>query len=349
MNELKNLFTPIQIKNLSLKNRVVMPPMCQFSVDKHDGVMNEWHYVHYVTRAMGGVGLIIIEMSNVEPDGRISNRCLGLWDDAQIAPLKKVVDECHKYGAKVAIQIGHAGRKAEDAEVPVSSSAVPFSEKSKTPRALSTEEVKAMVEKYRQAAKRALEAGVDAIEVHAAHGYLIHQFQSPLTNLRDDKYGKDKTLFGREVIRAVKEEMPADMPLITRISAVEYVDGGYGLDYSVQIAKAYQEEGVDIFHITSGGEGPIVGSGGRIGTHAGYQVPFARRIKEETGLPTIAVGKLESVDMANSVIGNEDADFAAIGRGLLRNPNWTIEAAIALGQEIEIPYQLERAFPRVKR
>ena len=349
MNELKNLFTPIKIKNLELKNRVVMPPMCQFVVEKHDGVMNEWHYVHYVSRAMGGTALIIIEMTNVEPDGRISNRCLGLWDDAQIAPLKKVVDECHKYGAKVAVQIGHAGRKAEDAEVPVSASAVPFSPDSKTPRALTTDEVRQMVEKYRQAARRAIAAGVDSIEVHAAHGYLIHQFQSPLTNLREDEYGSDKTRFGREIIQAMKEEMPKEMPLIVRISAIEYVEGGYGLDDSAKIAKAYQEAGADIFHITSGGEGPLVGSGGQIGTHAGYQVPFARRIRQETGLPVIAVGKLESVDMANSVIGNEDADMAAVGRGLLRNPNWTIEAALTLGQEIAIPRPIGRAFPSVKK
>lgn len=346
MKELKNLFTPIKIKNLELKNRIVMPPMCQFSVEAHDGKMNDWHFVHYVSRAIGGVGLIIIEMTNVEPGGRITDRCLGLWSDEQIEPLKRVVDVCHHYGAKVAIQIGHAGRKAEDAPDPVSASDVRYSENSKQPHALSNEEIQEMVEKYRQAAVRALKAGVDSIEVHGAHGYLIHQFHSALTNRRTDEYGEDKALFGKEVIRAIRSEMPKDMPLIFRISAIEYVENGYDLDYSVELVKEYQKEGVDIFHVTSGGEGPLVGSAGRPGTHAGYQVPFARRIKEETGLPTIAVGKLESVDMANSVIGNEDADLVAIGRGLLKNAHWTIDASYALGQKIDLTYQLERIYPK---
>lgn len=346
MQELKNIFTPIKLKGLELKNRVVMPPMCQFSVRAHDGKMNDWHFVHYVSRAIGGVGLIIIEMTNVEPNGRITDRCLGLWSDDQIEPLKRVVDACHAYGAKVAIQIGHAGRKAENAPEVVSASDVRYSENLKVPHALTTEEAKEMVEKYRQAAIRALKAGVDSIEVHGAHGYLIHQFHSPLTNKRTDEYGKDKALFGKEVIQAIKSEMPKEMPLIFRISAIEYVEGGYDLDYSVELAKEYMKAGAEVFHVTSGGEGPLVGSAGRPGTHAGYQVPFARRIKEETGLPTIAVGKLESVDMANSVIGNEDADLVAIGRGLLKNAHWTIDASYALGQKIELPYQFERIYPK---
>lgn len=341
---MKNIFTPIKLCGLELKNRIVMPPMCQFSVQNKDGIPNEWHYVHYVSRAMGGVGLIILEMTNVEPNGRISDRCLGLWSDEQIAPLKRIVDECHRYGAKVAIQIGHAGRKAEDAPEAVSASEVPFSEKSRTPRALTTEEVALTVEKYKQAAERAIKAGFDAIEIHGAHGYLIHQFHSPLTNHRDDRYGKDKALFGKEIIQAMRSVVPKEMPLIFRISAIEYTQGGYDLDYVMELVKEYQKAGVDVLHITSGGEGPLVGSAGRPGTHAGYQVPFARRMKEETGLPTIAVGKLESVDMANSVIGNEDADLVAIGRGLLRDAHWAIRASKALGIEMEMPAPLAKIF-----
>lgn len=346
MEELKNIFTPIKLKELELKNRVVMPPMCQFSVQAHDGKMNDWHFVHYVSRAIGGVGLIIIEMTNVEPNGRITDRCLGLWSDDQIESLKRVVDACHAYGAKVAIQIGHAGRKAEHAPEVVSASDVRYSEALKVPKALTIEEVKEMVEKYRQAAVRALKAGVDTIEVHGAHGYLIHQFHSPITNRRTDGYGQDKALFGKEVVRAIKSELPEGMPLIFRISAIEYVEGGYGLDHAVDMAKEYKDAGVDVFHVTSGGEGPLVGSAGRPGTHAGYQVPFARRIKEETGLPTIAVGKLESVDMANSVIGNGDADLVAVGRGLLKNAHWAIDASYVLGQKMDLPYQLERIYPK---
>ena len=343
----KHLFTPIEIKNLALKNRIVMPPMCQYSVSKKDGAANDWHFVHYTSRAIGGAGLIIVEMTNIEPRGRITDNCLGLWEDSQIEPLKRIVDECHKYGAKVAIQIAHAGRKAENAPEPVSASNVQFSDAYKVPRELTNAEAKEMVQKYRQAAERAVKAGFDAIEIHGAHGYLIHQFHSPLTNLREDEYGQDKTLFGCEVLRAVKEVLPAEMPLMFRLSAIEYVYGGYDLSYGVELAKAYMQEGIDIFHITSGGEGPV-GSGGKPGAHAGYQVTFAREIRKATGLPTIAVGKLESFDLANSVIGNEDADLVAIGRGMLRNPNWALEASYAIRRETKIPFQLERAFPPKK-
>ena len=348
MQEMKNIFTPIKIKGLELKNRIVMPPMCQFSVQKNDGTMNDWHFIHYVSRAIGGVGLIIIEMTNIEPNGRITDKCLGLWSDEQIEPLKRVVDECHKYGAKVAVQIAHAGRKAENAPQIVSASNVKYSDTSKEPYSLKNGEVKDMIEKFRQAAIRALKAGVDAIEIHGAHGYLIQQFHSPITNFRDDEYGKDKALFGKEIIKTVKEIIPQDMPLIFRLSAIEYVENGYDLDYGAKLAKEYKNAGVDVFHVTSGGEGPLVGSGGRPGTHAAYQVPFARRIKQETNLPTIAVGKLESVDVANSVIGNDDADMVAIGRGLLKNPYWAINASYALNCKINLPYQLERVFPPIK-
>ncbi|MFC7686264.1 NADH:flavin oxidoreductase/NADH oxidase [Ureibacillus sp. GCM10028918] len=340
---MKHLFSPFEFKGLEVKNRVVMPPMCQYSVEKKDGVANDWHYLHYVNRAIGGAGFIIIEMTDVEPDGRITDFDLGLWSDEQIPALARIVEACHKYGAKVGIQIAHAGRKAEDAAVPVAPSAIPFDENSKTPRALSTDEVKEMVEKFREATQRAIKAGVDAIEIHGAHGYLIHQFHSPLTNKRNDEYGKDLTLFGREVLQAAKSEMPADMPLIMRISAQEYVEGGYGIKESIEIAKAYQQAGVDIFHISSGGEGHITAAG-RPGTHAAYQVPLARDIKNALDVPVIAVGRLDDPILANSVIGNEDADLVAIGRGMLRNPNWALEAATVLKKETQIPEQYVRGF-----
>jgi len=320
-----------------------MPPMCQYSVEMKDGVANDWHYLHYVNRAIGGAGFIIIEMTNVEPDGRITDFDLGLWSDEQIPALARIVEACHQYGAKVGIQIAHAGRKAQDAVLPVSSSEVPFDENSKTPRALSTEEVKGMVEKFRTAVQRAIKAGVDAIEIHGAHGYLIHQFHSPLTNKREDEYGKDLTLFGREVLQAAKSEMPANMPLIMRISAQEYVDGGYGIKESIEMAKDYKQAGVDIFHISSGGEGHI-GSGGKPGSQGGYQVPLARDIKNALDVPVIAVGRLEDPILANSVIGNEDADLVAIGRGMLRNPFWALEAATILNKETHIPTQYLRGF-----
>lgn len=340
---MNDLFSPYKIKGLELKNRVVMPPMCQYSVGDKDGIATDWHYLHYVSRAVGGAGFIIIEMTDVEPDGRISDYDLGLWSDEQIPALARIVEACHSYGAKVGIQIAHAGRKAEDAAEPVAPSAIPFDVNWKTPRALSTSEVKEMVEKFRKAVKRAVQAGFDAIEIHGAHGYLIHQFHSPLTNKRDDEYGKDLTKFGREIIEAAKAEMPDDMPLIMRISAKEYVEGGYGIEESIQFAKEYKEAGVDMFDVSSGGEGPI-SAFGKPGTHAAYQVPLAREIKAALNIPVIAVGRLDDSTLANAVIGTEDADLVAIGRGMLRNPYWALEAAASLKKETTLPRQYTSGF-----
>ncbi|UOQ84955.1 NADH:flavin oxidoreductase/NADH oxidase [Gracilibacillus salinarum] len=339
---MKQLFSPINIKNLDLKNRVVMPPMCQYSVTAEDGTPNDWHLTHYISRAVGGTGLIIVEMTNVEPDGRISNNCLGLWSDDQIPAYKKIVDGVHAQGAKIAIQIAHAGRKAEDAETPVAPSPIRFSEKYKEPRALSTAEVKEMVDKYKQAARRAVEAGFDSIELHGAHGYLIHQFHSRYTNKRDDEYG-ELTRFGTEVIEAVKSEMPADMPLILRISATEFVEEGYTLEGGIEIAKTYKAAGVDIFDVSAGGEGAIAPSR-HPGFHAGYMLPFARAMREALHVPVMAVGNLETPRLADAVIGNQEADFVAVGRGMLRDPYWAIHAAHELGQEIQVPVQYERGF-----
>lgn len=342
---MENLFTPYTIKGLELKNRVVMPPMCQYSVTNKDGIANDWHYVHYTSRAIGGAGLIIIEMTDVEPDGRITDYDLGLWSDEQVPALARIVDSIHAHGAKAAIQIAHAGRKAEDASTPVVPSAIAFDENSKTPRALTTEEVREMVEKFRRSVRRAVQAGFDAIELHGAHGYLIHQFHSPLTNQRTDEYGQDLALFGKQIIKAAKEEMPADMPLIMRISAQEYVEGGYGIKESLALAKEYQQAGVDMFHVSAGGEGPIAAEG-KPGTHVAYQVPLARQIKEGLQVPVIAVGRLDEAGLANAVIGNRDADLVAVGRGMLRNPYWTLEAAAQLRKEIDVPKQYLPGFPR---
>ncbi|MRN52928.1 NADH:flavin oxidoreductase/NADH oxidase [Paenibacillus monticola] len=345
---MKDLFTPYELKDLKLKNRVVMPPMCQYSVTNKDGIATDWHYNHYVSRAIGGAGLIIIEMTDVEPDGRITDYDLGIWSDEQIPALARIIDACHSYGAKVGIQIAHAGRKAEDAAIPVAPSAIAFNSDSKTPKELTTEEVKTMVEKYRLGVKRAIQAGLDVIELHGAHGYLIHQFHSPLTNHRTDEYGQDLTLFGKEVILAAKSEMPAGMPLIMRVSAKEYVEGGYGINESLEFSKVYKDAGADIFHISAGGEGPIAAAG-KPGTHAGYQVPLAREIKYSLNVPVIAVGRLDDPTLANAVIGNDEADLVAIGRGMLRNPYWTLEAGVQLDKDAGLPKQYEQGFPRIKR
>lgn len=340
---MSKLFEPFSLKSLELKNRVVMPPMCQYSALEKDGMPTSWHFVHYTSRAIGGVGLVIIEMTNVEDRGRISDQCLGIWSDEHVPPFKQIIDECHKYGAKVAIQVAHAGRKAQDAPEPVSCSPIAFNPKFKTPRELTTEEVREMVGKYQAGVRRAVEAGVDTIELHGAHGYLIHQFSSPFTNKRTDEYGQDKFLFGEQVIRAVKEVMPEDMPLIIRISAKEYADGGYDVDYAVEMAKRYQNAGVDVFHVSSGGEGPI-GSNGTPGIHPGYQVPLAERIKKELKVPVIAVGRLDNALLAESVLGNEQADLIAVGRGMLRNPFWANEASLSLDGNPLTPVQYDRGY-----
>lgn len=331
---------PYSIKGLTLKNRIVMPPMCQYSVDARDGIPTDWHFVHYVSRAVGGTGLIIVEMTDVEPDGRITDKDLGLWSDGQIPAFKRIVDEVHKYGSKIGVQIAHAGRKAEDAEQPVGASDIPVADVKTPPRALTTSEVKEMVLKFKEAARRAVEAGFDTIELHGAHGYLIHQFHSPGINNRTDEYGKDPALFGVEVIRAVRSVMPDDMPLIFRISAIEYMDGGYDLEYSLKIAKQYKEAGVDMFDVSSGGEAPPGQK--KPARHAGYQVPFARVYKQALGVPVIAVGVLEDPLVAEAALANEDADLAAVGRGMLDDPYWALHAVRTVDRKVEPPVQYER-------
>jgi len=340
---MSHLGSPFTLKGLTLRNRIVMSPMCQYSVDAEDGKPNDWHFVHYTSRAIGGTGLIIIEMTDVEPDGRISNRDLGLWSDEHVPAFRRVIDEIHKYGAKAAIQVAHAGRKALDAEVPVGPWNEPFEANAKKPRALSTEEVWQLVAKFADAARRAVEAGVDTIELHGAHGYLIHQFHSPLINKRDDEFGRDYAKFGVEVIRAVKKVLPPDMPLMMRISAVEYAEGGYDLDHSIKLCQAYRDAGVDLFDVSSGGEGGPAGPR-KPGNFPGYQVPFARAIREATGVPVMAVGMLDDPRLAESVVGNGDADLLAIGRAMLRNPYWAVDALRLLDGKANIVKAYERGY-----
>lgn len=340
-----NLFTPYTFKNLELKNRVVMPPMCQYSVDTKDGMPNDWHNVHYISRAVGGTGLIIVEMTAVHPDGRITDNDTGIWDDSFIPAYRKIVDGVHQYGAKIGIQLGHAGRKAEDANPPVAPSAVRYDgDGYKTPHELTTAEVKELIEAYRQGARRAVEAGFDTVEVHGAHGYLIHQFHSPLVNQRQDEYGQDLALFGVRVVEAIREVVPAEMAVIMRVSAREYVDGGYGIDYITDVCRRYQEAGVDMMHISSGGEGPVGSGGMQVGP--GYQVELATHIKKALNMPVIAVGLLDEYDVAEKVIENDQADLVAVGRAMLRDPYWATHAAKELQLEAEVPVQYARGYHR---
>ncbi|MDT8861073.1 NADH:flavin oxidoreductase/NADH oxidase [Alkalihalobacillus sp. MEB130] len=334
------LLDPFEYKGLKLKNRIVMPPMCQYSVTAKDGKPNDWHFTHYTSRAIGGTGLIIIEMTDVEPDGRISDFDLGIWSDDHIPAFERIIKACQSYGAKVGIQVAHAGRKAEDAKVPVSSTSVAFSDDYNAPRELSTEEVEQMVLKFEQGFQRAVAAGVDTIEIHGAHGYLIHQFQSPLTNQREDKYGQDKSLFGREIIAAARRVMPESMPLIMRISAKEYAEDGYDVNYAIDLVKKYQEAGVDMFHISSGGES----NNGPEFSGQGYQVDLAAAVKSAVDVLVIAVGRMEDAAFSDEVVREGKADLVAVGRGMLRSPFWANEASLQLGGEILTPNALRAGY-----
>ncbi|MEK3747951.1 NADH:flavin oxidoreductase/NADH oxidase [Paenibacillus sp. FSL E2-8871] len=338
---MSDLFAPYELKGLSLKNRIVMPPMCQYSVDKEDGIPNDWHYVHYVSRAIGGTGFIIVEMTGIHPDGRITNRDTGIWSDSQIEAYRRITDGVHAYGSKIAVQLGHAGRKAVDAEPPVAPSAIPFDANFKTPQALSKKGISELIEAFREGARRAIEAGFDTVEIHGAHGYLIHQFHSPLTNTRDDEYGQDPALFGEQVVKAVREVVPVDMPLIMRISAKEYVEGGYDAAYALDICRRYKNAGVDLFHVSSGGEGPI-GSNGGLGAGPAYQVDLAEFIRSELQVPVIAVGRLESFTEAQSIVAEERAELIAVGRGMLSDPYWALHAEEALVGVRNVPKPYER-------
>lgn len=332
MARLRHLNTPFTLNNLTLKNRVVMPPMCQYQAT--DGLANDWHFVHYVSRAVGGIGLIIMEMTSIMDNGRISPNCLGLWNDQQRDALKRIVDAVHAQGSKIALQIAHSGRKALGEENVVSSSpmvyaGLPDAGEGKwayqTPRELAATEIADYVQAFQDTARRAVEAGFDAIELHGAHGYLIHQFYSPKLNQRTDEYGQDKMLFGEQVIRAVKAVMPDGMPLLIRISAQEYGESGFDLDYGCEIARRFAAAGVDMIDVSGGGDG-LLDQAHTPAFNAGYQVYLARAVKQATGLPVIVVGMLEDPQLADHVLGNGDSDLVAIGRGLLRDPYWLLNA-----------------------
>jgi len=346
-----HLFTPFTLRSVRLRNRIVMPPMAMWSAGE-DGVATEWHFAHYAARAVGGVGLIIQEVTAVEPRGRISTRDLGLWDDRQVEPLSRIVRFCREQGAAMAVQLGHAGRKAfsfsrgEGPQMPVAPSAMPAEEGWVVPEALSEQGIGEVVAAFRAAAQRADRAGYDALEIHAAHGYLLHQFLSPLSNHRRDAYGGSLANRARmllEVADAIREVWPAEKALLVRLSVTDWAQGGLTIDDSVQIARWLAEHGVDLIDCSSGGilptPPPDVGPG--------YQVPLAEAVRCQAGLPTCAVGLITAPETAEEIVRNGRADLVALGRELLRNPYWPLQAALKLGAEIAWPPQYEDAKPRV--
>jgi len=336
------IFSASTIKNVTIPNRIVMPPMCQYTASE-DGKVSEWHKVHYGARAIGKVGLIILEATAVEPRGRITDNDLGIWENGQISGLQELVEFGHRQGSVMAIQLGHAGRKSmiTDQATVIAPSAIPFDEKSITPVEMTKETIGEVVQAFRDAARRADQAGFDLLEIHGAHGYLIHEFLSPISNQRVDEYGG--TRLGRvrllqEIVQAIQKEWPKEKPLILRISATDYLAEGIDVKEMVEILKIVKEEGIDLIHVSSGGLVPA-----KINLGPGYQIRLSEIIKQEVGLPTIAVGLITEPELAEEILQNERADYVAIGRELLSDPHWVLKAAKKLGSELEWPLPYARA------
>jgi len=332
--------------------------MCQYSSE--DGFASDWHLVHLGSRATGGAGLVIAEATAVEDIGRISPGDLGIWKDEHVPALARIAAFLKEYGSAAGIQLAHAGRKAsthvpweggraiapgEGGWQPIAPSAVPFNNGDPTPREMSRDDIARVVDSFAAAARRALAAGFNVVELHGAHGYLIHEFLSPLNNQRTDEYGgsfDNRVRFALEVAAAVRRVWPEELPLFQRISATDWVEGGWDIDQSVELARRLKSMGVDLVDCSSGGAVP----GAAIPIAPGYQAPFADRIRHETGIMTGAVGMITEATQADALIRNGHADLVLLAREMLRSPYWPIEAAQALNQDAPVPVQYIRAFHR---
>lgn len=354
--ETTGLLSPLTIRGVTLRNRVVMSPMCQYSAE--EGLSNDWHLVHLGSRAVGGTALILVEATAVTRDGRISPADLGIWNDAHVEPLARITRFVEAQGAVAGIQLAHAGRKAstvppwkggrfltpeEGGWSVAAPSPIPFREGGPIPVPLDETGIDEVVDAFETAARRALTAGFRVIEIHAAHGYLLHQFLSPLSNHRDDRYGgslENRMRLTLRVVERVRGAMPEELPLFVRISATDWAEeGGWDVEQSVELAKRLREAGVDLIDVSSGGTLPKVS----IPAGPGYQVPFARRIRHEAGILTGAVGMITKPEQADEIISNGDADVVLLARELLRNPYWVFRAQRELGEPAALPVQYERA------
>ena len=354
MNE-PHLFSPLRIRDIEFRNRIAVSPMCQYSSE--DGFATDWHFVHLGSRAVGGAALVIAEASAVESRGRISPSDLGIWKDEHIAPLARITAFIRSQGAVPGIQIAHAGRKAstrvpweggsyipenEGGWRPVAPSAIPFRDEP-PPHALTKSEIRDIVQAFAAAAHRALAAGFQLVEIHAAHGYLINEFLSPLSNRRGDEYGgsfENRTRFVLEITQAVRSAWPESQPLFIRISASDWVEGGWTIDDSVQLARLLGPLGVDLIDCSSGGLVPYA----KVELGPGYQVPFAERIRHDTGILTGAVGLITEPRQADDIICLGRADMVLLAREFLRDPYFPLTAAKALGVQVDPPVQYKRAF-----
>jgi len=351
------LFTPLALRGLTLRNRIAVSPMCEYS--STDGFADDWHLVHLGSRAVGGAGLVITEAAAVTPEGRISPSDLGIWKDEHVPFLARCTAFIRAHGAAAGIQLAHAGRKASTARpwegghqvgaeaggwTPVAPSAIPFSPKDVTPVALDRAGIRAVVEAFGAAARRSLAAGFDVIELHAAHGYLLHSFLSPLCNQRSDEYGgsfDNRIRLLLEVTATVRAAWPEHLPLFVRVSATDWVEGGWDLPQSVELARRLGPLGVDLVDCSSGGAVP----GAKIPAAPGYQVPFAETIRRETGMPTGAVGLITEPTQADAIVASGQADLVLLARELLRDPYWPLHAAQELGTKGPWPAQYLRAAP----
>ena len=352
---MSKLFSPFTLKSITFKNRIVVSPMCMYSCI--DGFATNFHLVHLGTRAMGGAALIIQEATAVLPEGRISYADMGIWKDEHIEKLREMNQFIHQQGSVAGIQLAHAGRKAsaetawnggrqiqegENSWLPVAPSPIPFHEKDRTPKELSCEEIKLIVQAFKDAAKRSLQAGFKVLEIHAAHGYLIHEFYSPLSNFRTDEYGgsfDNRIRFLVDIIDAVQTEWPNDLPLLVRISATDWVEGGWTIEDSVSLSMILKERGVDLIDVSSAANIPKA----PIPVAPNYQVPLAAQIKQEANMPTAAVGLITGAQQAEDILQNNEADLIFMGRELLRNPYFPLQAAKELGADIAWPKQYDRS------
>ena len=355
---MSKLYTPLAIRGLKLPNRIVVSPMCQYS--SVNGMANDWHLVHLGSRAVGGAGLIITEAAAISPEGRITPSDMGIWLDEHIAPLKRITAFIKEQGTAVGIQLAHAGRKAstlppwEGSKVlnsenggwlPVAPSAIPFNEEGLIPKELSISEIKDIIKLFVDAAKRAVIAGFDIIEIHAAHGYLLNQFLSPLTNKREDEYGgtfEKRARLLLEVTEQIRSVIPDVMPLFVRISATEWAEGGHTIEDSLKISQLLKDNGVDLIDCSTGG----VVKNQEIPVEKNYQVPFAEAIKKKINIATGAVGLIEDAKQADEILIADKADLIFIGREMLRNPYFGILSPELGGKEIAWPNQYQRAKPR---
>ncbi|MDD2426680.1 MAG: NADPH dehydrogenase NamA [Eubacteriales bacterium] len=339
------IFEPFKVKNLELKNRIVMPPMCLFTA--RDGLVNDRHFVHYTSRALGGTALIIMEATAIMPNGRITDDCLGIWDDSYIDGLKRVVDSCHDEGALMALQLNHAGRKSEaegeKENYTISPSPLASDAEYRTPREMTAEDMREVKQAFCDAAIRADAAGFDAIEIHGAHGYLLSTFLSPVSNQRRDEYGgslENRARFLLEVLEAVRGVWPEEKALLLRLSATDYLAGGTNLEETVQVVNMAKKF-VDLFHISSGGIAEA-----EIDVYPGYQIPLAETIRKECDVPVIAVGLIREREMVEEILANGRADLVALGRELLRNPYWVANNAWEADEPYEYADIYKRGFGR---